>query len=54
MCELNVIWAVTRDFYQCDILASVDLDESVQPPFKLRISKYCMVSSLALIEYSSD
>ena len=36
------------------ILTSVDLDEPVQPPFKLRNSKWCSVSSLTLIEYSSD
>ena len=28
-------WAVTRDFQQCGILTSVDLDEPVQPPVKL-------------------
>ena len=30
------IWAMTCDFRQCGILASVDLEELVQPPFKLR------------------
>ena len=35
-------------------LTSVDSDEPVQPPFKLRTSKRCSVSSLTLIEYSSD
>ena len=29
----------TCDFQQCGILKSVDLDEPVQPPFKLKISK---------------
>ena len=47
-------WAATCDFQQCDILTSVDLDEPVQPPFKLRNSKSCSGSSLTLIEYSSD
>ena len=28
-----------RDFQQCGILTSVDSDEPVQPPFKLRNSK---------------
>ena len=31
--------AMTRDFQQCGILTSVDSDEHVQPPFKLRHSK---------------
>ena len=42
-----------HDFQQCGILTSVDSDESVQP-FKLRNSKWCSVSSLTLIEYSSN
>ena len=33
---------------------SVDSEESVQPPIKLRDSKLCSVSSLTLIEYSSN
>ena len=44
----------TCDFQQCDILISVDSDEPVQPPFKLRNSKLCSVSSLTLKEYLSD
>ena len=44
----------TRDFQQCDILTSVDSDEPVQPPLKVRSSKRCSVSSLTLIKYSSD
>ena len=39
---------------QCGILTSVDSHEPVQPPFKLMKSKWCSVSSLTLIEYSSD
>ena len=31
--------ATTRDFQQCGILASVDSDEPVQSPFKLRNPK---------------
>ena len=31
---------------------SVDSDELVQPPFKLRNCKCCLVSRLALLEYS--
>ena len=34
-----MIIAVTCDFEQCGILTSVDSDELVQPPFKLRNSK---------------
>ena len=34
-------------------LTSVDTYEPVQPPFELRTSKRCSVSSLTLIEYSS-
>ena len=33
------IGAVTHDFQQCGILTSVDSDQPVQPPFKLRNSK---------------
>ena len=33
------IRAATCDFQQCDILTSVDADEPVQPPVKLRNSK---------------
>ena len=47
-------WAATCEFQQCGILTSVDSNEPVQPPFKLRNSKCCSVSSLTLIEYSSD
>ena len=47
-------WAATCDFQQCGILTSVDSDEPVQLPFKLRNSKWCSVSSLTLLEYSSD
>ena len=39
-------WAATRDFQQCGILTSVDSDEPVQSPLKLRNSKWCSVSSL--------
>ena len=45
---------MTCDFQQCGILTSVDSDEPVQPPFKLRNSKWCSFSSLTVIEYSSD
>ena len=47
-------WADTCDFQQCGIFTSVDSDEPVQPPFKLWNSKWCSVSSLTVIEYSSD
>ena len=47
-------WAMACDFQQCGILTSVDSDESVKPPVKLRNSKWCSISSLTVIEYSSD
>ena len=50
----NNTWANARDFTQCTILTCVDSDEPVQPPLKLRNSKWWSVSSLTLIEYSSD
>ena len=50
----SYIWATAGDFQQFDILTSVDSDEPVQPPFKLRNSIWCSVSSLTIIEYSSD
>ena len=43
-----IIRATTCDFQQCGILTCVDSDEPVQPPFKLRNSKCCSVSSLTL------
>ena len=43
-------WAVTCDFQQCGILTSVDSDEPVQPPVKLRNSNFCSVSRLTVIE----
>ena len=49
-----IIWAVSCDFQQCGILTSVDSDEPVQSPLKRRNSKWCSVSSLTVIEYSSD
>ena len=30
------IWAATHDFQQCGILTSVDSDEPLKPPMKLR------------------
>ena len=48
------IGAATCDYQQCGILTSKDSDESVQPPFKLKNAKWCSVSSLTVIEYSSD
>ena len=45
---------MTRDFQQCGILTRVDSDKPVQHFLKLRNSKWCSVSSLTLIEYSSD
>ena len=45
---------MTCDFQQCGILTSVDSYKPVQPPVKLRNSKWCSVSSLTVIEYLSD
>ena len=45
---------MTCDFQQCGILTSADSDDPVRPPIKLRTSKKCSVSSLALIEYLRD
>ena len=52
--RLDGIWAATCDFQQCGILTSVDSDKPVQPPVMHRNSKWCSVSSLTVIEYSSD
>ena len=49
-----MIWAVTCEFQQFNILTSVDSEEHVQPRFKLRNSKWCSVSSLTFIEFASD
>ena len=46
-------WATAWDFQQCGILTCVDSDEHLQPPFKLRNSKWCSVSSLPIIEHWS-
>ena len=51
---IRIVWAVTWDFQQCYILTWMDSNEPVQPPFKLRDSKWCSVSSSIFIEYSSD
>ena len=34
------IYESRRDFQQCGVLTSVDSEEPVQPPFKLRNSKW--------------
>ena len=52
--RLICIWASAWDFQQCGILTCVDLDEPLQPLFKLRNLKRCSVSSLTLVGYSSD
>ena len=39
---------MTCDFQQCGILRSVDSDEPMQPPFKLRNSKWCSSDSRIL------
>ena len=52
--DLGMAFEPWPDFQRCGILTSVDSDEHVQPTFKLRNSKWCSVSSLTIIEYSSD
>ena len=47
LADTSIIRAMTCDFQQCGILTSVDLDEPVQPPFKLRNSKINDVRSVA-------
>ena len=47
-------WAAAWDFQQFEILTNVDSDEPLHPSFNLRNSKWCSVSSLTIIEYSSD
>ena len=37
---------MTCNFQQCGILPSVNLDEPVQPPVKLKNTKWCSVSGL--------
>ena len=39
-------WAVTYGFQRYGILTSVDSDEPVKPPFKLRHSKWCSIPSI--------
>ena len=40
-----IIEPATCDFQQCGILKSVDLDEPLQPPVKLRNHKCCLIGS---------
>ena len=47
-------WAMACDFQQYGILTCVDLDEPLQPPFKLKTPRWCSVSWLTIKEYSSD
>ena len=54
ICNYYNNWASARDFQQCDILTWMDSDELLRSPFKLRNSKWCSVSSLTIIKYSSD
>ena len=51
---MQATWQFICDFQQCSILTSVDSDEPVQPPFKLRNFKLCSVNILTLTEYLSD
>ena len=51
-CKIKL--ATTCDFQQCGILTSADSDEHLQPPFEFRNSKCCSVSSITVIENSSD
>ena len=47
--DVSNIWAGTCDFKQCGVLTSVDSDKPVQPHFKLRNSKWYLISSLTVI-----
>ena len=51
--RLLLLYEPRHEISNFDILISVDLDEPQQPPFKLRNSKWCSVSSLTIIEYLS-
>ena len=61
---LRPVWQTSRTYSEIETfepwhvisnnVAFVDSDEPVAHPFKLRHSKWCSVSSLTLIEYSSD
>ena len=53
-CLVVIHWSFQCHSQQCGILTSVDSDKPVQPHFKLRNSKCCLVSRLTFIEYSSD
>ena len=52
--QLGYIMSRSMRFPTICHLKSVDSDEPLQPQFKLRNSKWCSVSSLTIIEYSSD
>ena len=54
VCDIVTFPSQTRDFQQCGVLTSVDSEEPVQPPFKLRDSKWYSVSNLTVMEYSSN
>ena len=49
-CDKKSKWAATCDCQQCGILTSVDSDEPMQPPLKLRNSKWFSISSLRVKE----
>ena len=53
-CDLEINEPLHEIFQQCGILTCVYTDEPLQSPFKLRNSKWCSVSSLTIIEYSSN
>ena len=53
-CTSKTKWTAAWYFQQCGILTGVDSDKPLQPPFELRNSKWCLVSSLIFIEYASD
>ena len=50
----KIKWAAKCNFQHWGILTSVDLDKPVQPPFKLRNYKWCLISSLIFIDNQSD
>ena len=52
--SIHIIWAATYNYHLCGILTNEDSDEPVNHLFKLRNAKCCFVSSLTVIEYSSN
>ena len=50
---VSMLMIMSRGMWFPHVAFCVDSDKPVQPPFKLTNSKWCSVSSLTVIEYSS-